>query len=279
VEHVAIVTGPVVVQTATLTSGSPVVTGLTTPALAGAVLVTGTGIPPGTFVASVDSASQVTLTQHATASGSESLTFTLQPITLAEAKLHLRLEIPDDDSLVAALVAAAALRASAELRQTLLLTTFDWYLDLFPSGGGGYFNRQIRQQGLNPQWLPNGQAILYVPNPPLVSVTSVNYYDSTGNLATVDPTSYWVSTGIGSRIQPLIGRVWPVVRPQIDGVVVRYTSGVANASLVPDNVKAAMKLMIGHWYEHREEVADFQLMTVPNAVDALLSATDHGAYS
>src|SRR4051812_41929308 len=97
----------------------------------------------------------------------------VEPITLAEAKLHLRLEVSEDDGLVSGLITAARLRASTLLRQTLLLTTYDWFLDSFPSSGGGYFNRFVRQQGLNPQWLPNGSAILYLPNPPLVSVASV----------------------------------------------------------------------------------------------------------
>lgn len=203
----------------------------------------------------------------------------VEPVSLAEAKLHLRVSIDDDDTLITSLIAAARLRAEALLRQTLIATTFDWFLDGFPASANGYFNRLVRLQGPGPQWLPNGAAILIVPNRPLVSVASVKYYDPAGVLQAVDPATYFVSTGLGSRIQPLVGHVWPVVRPQIDGVVIRYTAGYADASAVPENVKAAMKLMIGTWYEHREEVADAATYPVSNTVDALLSATDPGIYS
>lgn len=278
-EHLEIVTGPSVTQSGTVASGSAVVTGLTTSALAGAVSVTGTGIPPGTFVLSVDSATQLTLTQQATATGAESLTFALEPITLAEAKTHLRVEIAEDDALIATLVSAARLRAQTLLRQTLLTTTYDYFLDYFPGGSGGYFNRSIRSQGPGPNWLPNGAAGIILPMGPLVSVVSLQYYDSSGTLTTFDPSAYLVSSGVGSRIQPLVGRMWPVLRPQYDGVVVRYVAGNATADKVTPNVKVAIKFMIGHWYEHREEVSDLQTYPVPSAVDALLSATDPGIYA
>lgn len=278
-EHLEVVTGPVVVQTGTLTNGQATVTGLTTSSLQGAVGVSGTGIPLGTAVQSIDSAGQVTMNQPATASGSVSLTFTLEPVMLAEAKLHLRQDQTTDDLLIARLISAARRRAEVLLRQTLILQTYDWFMDQFPAAANGYFNRLNRMMGPNPQWLPNGAAILYIPKPPLVSVASVKYYDPTGTQQTYDPTKYFVSTGVGSRVQPTIGNVWPVIRPQIDGVVVRFTAGVSDASQIPEDVKAAMLLMIGHWYEHREEVSDAETYPVPSTIDALLSATDHGCYA
>lgn len=278
-EHLEIVQGPLVTQTGTLTANSPTVTGLTTSALVGAVQVAGPGIPAGTFVLSIDSSSQVTLTQEATSSGAASLTFSLQPITLAEAKKQCRLEIPDDDILIASWIDSARLRAEVLLRQTLLATTYNWFMDQFPASANGYYNRLVRLMGPNPQWLPNGAAILYLPKGPLVSVASVQYYNAQGQYLTVDPSTYFVSTGLGSRVQPLIGFVWPVVRPQIDGVCVQFTAGQATAATITENVKSACRLMVAHWYEHREEVGDTQTFPVPNAVDALLSATDPGWYA
>ena len=277
-EHLELVTGPLVAQLGTLTTGSPTVTGLTTAELVGAVQVRGPGIPPATYVQSIDDGGQLTLTKPATATGPQSLSFTLQPITLAEAKQQCRLEIPDDDNLIVSWIDSARLRAEVLLRATILQSTFNWYMDGFPASANGYYNRLIRQSGPNPQWLPNGAAILHFPTRPLISVASVQYYDPVGTLQTIDPSTYFVSTGLGARIQPLIGYVWPVVRPQIDGVVVQFTAGNATASSVSENVKSACRLMVAHWYEHREEVADAQTYPVPNAVDALISATDPGVY-
>jgi hypothetical protein len=278
-DHLEIVTGPVVTQTGTTVSGSPIVTGLTTSALRGAVAVAGSGIPDGAYVLSIDSATQVTLTQNATASASVPIDFSLEPITLTEAKAHLRVDINNDDDLIASLITAARLVAEVRLRMTLLQTTYDAYFDQFPASSNGYFNRVIRQMGPNPSWLPNGSGIIDLPKRPLVSVASVKYYDSTGTLTTYPTQNYFVSTGLGSRVQPLVGQVWPVVRPQVDGVVIRFTAGYATASQIPANIKAACKLMLGTWYEIREEVSDSAIYPVPQTVDLLLAASDPGVYS
>jgi hypothetical protein len=278
-EHLEVVTGPIVTQTGMLTSGSPVITGLSTAAIAGAVGVTGNGIPFKTFVLSTDSATQVTLTQKATLSGQQPLSFQLEPITLAEAKLQLRLEIPDDDALVARLIDSARLRAQALLRQTLLTTTYDFFMDEFPAAAISYYNRWNRLMGPNPQWLPYGQAIIRIPAPPLVSVASIKCVDPVGNWVTLDPSIYIVATGNSSRIANVPGCIWPVIRWQPDAVVIQFTAGYATAAQVPESVKSACALMVASWYEHREEVADAQTYPVSNTVDALLSATDPGLYA
>lgn len=279
-EHLETISGPNVVQSGTLTSGSPVITGLTTSALAGAVRVSGAGVPLGTLVQSIDSTSQLTLTADATTSGAASLTFGLEPVTLAEAKLHMRVDYPEDDSLIASLITAARLRAEVLLRQTLLLTTYDLYLDAFPCGGGGYYYRTIRQMGPGPGWLPTGGGgIIPLAMGPVNSVTSVKYVDISGTLQTLSAATYTVSIGPRARVQSLPGSAFPIPRDTLDAVVIRYTAGAATAAAIPETVKAAMKLMVGHWYEHREEVSDTQIWSVPNAVDALLSASDPGIYS
>lgn len=58
-------------QTGTVTNGSPVITNIpsTTAIVPGTYMVTGTGINQDTYVLSVDSATQVTLTQNSTQSG------------------------------------------------------------------------------------------------------------------------------------------------------------------------------------------------------------------
>jgi uncharacterized phiE125 gp8 family phage protein len=46
---------------------------------------------------------------------------------------------------------------------------------------------------------------------------------------------------------------------------------IIETNLVPDSVKAAIKLLVGHLYEHREAVMDLNLKEVPIAVKSLLS--------
>lgn len=280
-EHLEIVSGPTVVQTGATVSGVAAVTGLTTAALWGALGVTGAGIPPGTFVQTIDSGSEVTLTRNATATGSATLTFALEPITLAEAKLQCRVEIPDDDALIAGWIASARMRAEVIARQTFLPTTYDWFFDGFPLAGNGYFNRLIRATGPSPAWLPNGAAVLQLPKGPVISVESVSYYDSTGTLTVYPASSYFLSVGSSGRLQPLNGQVWPVLGPRIDGVVIRYTAGYPSVANVPEVVKSAMKLLVAHWYENREATvaASYGSKEIPQGVDSLLGSLDGWSYA
>jgi len=281
---------PTATQSGTLSNGSPTVTGLSnTSLLLGALAVSGTGIPSGTFVYSVDSATQVTLTQNATTSGAESLTFAIEPVMLEEAKAHLRLEIPNDDLLVASLITTARLTCESILRRALITQSRTLYLDSFPSAGG-YYNRAIREQwpslggmpsglGFYPGLIPNSTGVIDIPLPPLQSITAVHYYDFSGTLQTVDPTAYNVSLGTPARIQPAYSKVWPISRPTIDSVQIPFVVGYGNTSAaIPEPIKAAMKLMVGSWYENRESIAQSQVYPVPNTVDLILSAVDPGLY-
>jgi hypothetical protein len=205
-----------------------------------------------------------------------------EPVTLAEAKLHLRVDFTDDDALITGLIAAARQYCETVQKRSYITTVWDMYLDQFPGPGGGYYNRQLRQLGPSSvAWFPGSGGILEVPRPPLVSVQWVKYLDPSGSgLVAVDPATYSISAGTPGRIQPNFGKVWPIPIPQIDAVQVRFTAGFgASGAAVSDSIKSAMKLMIGHWYEHREAAAEGAVATVPLAVDALLAADDWGSYS
>jgi hypothetical protein len=65
------------IRSGTLTSGSPTVTLTTTVGLIEGMTVTGTGIPGGTTIQTINSGTVITLSANATATGSQSLTFKL----------------------------------------------------------------------------------------------------------------------------------------------------------------------------------------------------------
>jgi hypothetical protein len=281
---------PSAIQTGTLTSSSPTVTGLTsTAAIAGALGVSGTGIPHGTFVASIDSATQVTLTQAATATGVQSLTFLLEPITLAEAKLQLRLQITDDDGLVAAAIRAARIVVENHLRRALLTQTRILYLDSFPSAGG-YYNRAIREIwpslggmpsgiGFYPGLIPNSTGVIDIPLPPLQSITSVQYYDFSGTLQTVPSSSYNASLGLPGRIQPQYSHVWPISRPTIDSVAITFVAGYGDTSdALPEPVRSAVKLVMSDLYEQRGHLSEVNVYKIPDLLDLVLASADPGIY-
>lgn len=154
-----------------------------------------------------------------------------EPLTLAEAKRHLRVDadITDDDSLITALIVTA--RQQAEHRTGRAMVTQQWRysVDAFPADS------------------------LELPLPKLQSVQSVTYLDSSGTRQTLANTEYDVITDeLVGRIIPAFGKSWPSCRVRPGSVQVSYTCGYGAAADVPQSIKAWMMLAIGAWYENRE---------------------------
>jgi len=158
----------------------------------------------------------------------------IEPVSLDEAKSHLRVDGTDDDNLITSLIAAARRWCEKFQRRAYITQTWELWLDSWPE-----------------------KNYIIIPRPPLQDVSSVKYYGTDDSEYTFDQANYFVDT----KSEP--GRVvlgykknWPSVtlRPA-NGVVVTFTAGYGdNAEKVPEEVKQAMKLLIGHWYEHREAV-------------------------
>lgn len=154
---------------------------------------------------------------------------TAEPVTLAEAKAHLRVDNSDSDTLITALIVAARERAETETRRALITQTWDLYRDAFPS------------------WE------LIVPKPLLQTVTSITYTDSNGVTQTLATDQYLVdSNSEPGRITPAYGLVWPSTRWQTNAVKVRFVAGYADAAAVPQSIKSWMLLAIGSMFENRE---------------------------
>ncbi len=213
----------------------------------------------------------------------------VEPIALADAKQHLRVISTDQDAIISRLIVAARRWCEAKLKQSLVTQTWKLYLDSFPSAGG-YYNRAIREVwpslggmpsglGFYPGLIPNSTGVIDLPNGPIQSITSVQYVDFEGVLQTYDPSNYVSSLGFPGKLQPQYSHVWPISRPTIDSVQIAYVTGYGDAAAsVPENIQAAILLIVGNWYERREWTSDTQYLSVPHTVEDLLAASDHGAY-
>lgn len=174
-------------------------------------------------------------------------------ISLAEAKLQLRIEadVTDEEDLVRGIIAAAVGRCQDVTGRQLLQATWDLTLDAFPLDD-----------------------VLEVPRPPLQSVTSVTYVDTAGTSQTWAASNYQVDAPTGAmapmgRIAPAPNVSWPSTREQLNAVTIRFVAGYATAAAVPAALKAGILLLIGHFYMHREAVADGRLAALPLGVQAL----------
>jgi hypothetical protein len=203
-----------------------------------------------------------------------------EPITLAEAKRHLRVDHDAEDADILDLIKAARERIEAEVDRALITQTRDLVLDGWPYGGG-YYNRAIRQRGEGPGWLPSvGGCPIEVPWPPLQSVASITYVGTDGNPHVLDPDQYQVSAGTPGRIVPVFGVIWPTTQNRPDALTVRCVVGYGAADAVPAAARQALKLLIGHWYANREAVVTGTIATeLPQAVKSLLATLKWGGYS
>lgn len=172
-----------------------------------------------------------------------------EPVTLVEAKAHLRLEGTDDDTYVSALIQAARQHVEEVCWRGVVTQTREAVLECFPDSDGVE--------------LPGGN---------LASITSVTYTDADGASQTLATSVYEADTvSVPGRMLLAYDQSWPSTRSQWDAVRVRYVVGWAVAD-VPAPLKQALLLLVSQLYEHRTpEVTGVSMGKVGFAVDALLS--------
>jgi uncharacterized phiE125 gp8 family phage protein len=161
-----------------------------------------------------------------------------EPITLAEAKAHCRVDGTDEDTLISGLIVAAREYVEDMTGRALVTSTWDYYLDRFPWSDACSWSRHDIK-------LPKGK---------LQSVTSIKYTDSSGNQYTLDPSTYHALTAREpGAVRLAHGASWPPATLRSgEAVVIRFVAGYDNAAAVPQSLKNAMLLLIGWWYENRE---------------------------
>ena len=175
-----------------------------------------------------------------------------EPVTVAEAKEHCRVDVTTDDATIQGFIETAREVVEVAMRQALVTQTWDLYLDSFP-----------------------GTDYLELPLPPLQSVTYVKYTTKAGVLTTFDSASYMVDTySQPGRIRLKDTYSWPSDELQIvNGVNVRFVCGYgATAGDVPQRYRLAIMLLAAHWYENREAIATSGAVPkeLPLGVESLL---------
>lgn len=155
----------------------------------------------------------------------------VEPISLTEAKLYLKVDDSTEDDLIDILRQSA--RESVEQRTQRSLIT------------------QTRTMKMD--WFPSGDTIL-LPNGPVQEVTSVQYYDDDNDLVTLDANDYYVDKDSDiARI--VVIDSWPSTYDRPNAVVIEYDTGYGDAGGdVPAPLRKAVLFMLGHLYENRQAV-------------------------
>lgn len=174
------------------------------------------------------------------------------PVTLAEAKAHLRVDHSDEDALIGTLLQAAVDHLdgySGVLGRCLINQT--WRVDFWT-------------------WQP----AFRLPFPDVSSISSVVYSDVDNAEQTVSESLYeLIEDAQGALVKTLDDFTDPTLYDdRSDAVRITFVAGYGDdAADVPSAIKAAILLMVGHWYQHREAVTAGSTETLPMAVEALIT--------
>lgn len=176
------------------------------------------------------------------------------PVTVIEAKGHLRIDHDDDDGLIAGYILAARQAAEDFTRRKLFTQTWDITYDC---------NWPVEKINGYPR--PR----IVLPFPPLQSVTHIKYFDTLGVEQTLASTQYRVdATSYEGRIEPAYAVTWPTVRNMMATITVRIVVGY---STLPEPIRQAILLTVGHLYANRESVVVGTITAeVPQTAQVLL---------
>ena len=177
-----------------------------------------------------------------------------EPITTAEAKAHLRVDFADEDTYIDTLIASA--RKYCEQYTNRVFITQTW--------------RQNEDCFSNPIELKVN---------PVISLTSLKYYDTNGTQQTVTDAAATLQKDFNSDNAKLYEGTttsFPSISTAVINPIEAITvCGYGAASDVPEDIKHAIKLMVSHLYENREminvTIALAMQIEMPVVIKALLA--------
>lgn len=152
-----------------------------------------------------------------------------EPVTLAEAKAHLRVVISDDDAYISGLITAARMALEHRINRALVWQTVTHTAHSFTPG-------------------------MALPVVPYAGDLVVSYIDAEGAAVTLDPTTYVLSHTTPPRLYPARGQWFPMLTPWPGTVQITYSAGYPDPASVPAPLKQWILLAVGTMYEHRASV-------------------------
>ena len=172
----------------------------------------------------------------------------LEPVSLVEAKAHVRVDGTAEDALLSSLIITSRLQVEAMLGLALIEQAWTWRFDTWP------------------------ERVVTFPLRPILGVAAVRLQNSDGSLVAVPATDYRLDA---QRQPPRL--VWvnvdlPKPGSTVLGYAIDFTAGFgAAASDVPAPLRQAILLLVAHWFETREPVvAGTPSTRFPEAVQGLL---------
>jgi uncharacterized phiE125 gp8 family phage protein len=172
-----------------------------------------------------------------------------EPITLAEAKAHLRVDGTTEDTLITSLITTARLQIEAAFGLALITQSWSYRLDCWPRA-----------------------MAVELPLRPVQSITRIRVTRTDATLVTLDPAAYLLD---GASLPPrLLATASPLEPPGVRalGIDIELVAGFGAAGAnVPYPIRHALLLLVAHWYECRSPEHVAEAARIPDEVGALLA--------
>lgn len=147
----------------------------------------------------------------------------VEPVSLAEARLRLRIGDTVHDDAIRQWIRAARERVERDTGRACLSQTWVERRDSWEGGGRlTAFGSQFR-----------------LPRPPLIALEAITTYDEDGTPSDIDPAAFFVDTlADPGRISPRPGTDWPQPGRAAGGIEIRFRAGYGDT---PADVPAALR--------------------------------------
>lgn len=172
------------------------------------------------------------------------------PVSLTEAKAHMRVDLASEDWLINDLILAATAMVDGQGMLGKALITQKWR-----------------------QWVQQSPGEVRLIIGPVQVLNAVKYYDTEGVLQTDTLENYEViGTPLATYLRPKSGFSWPQTQVRSDAIAIEYTSGYGDtAADVPAPIRQAIKMLVSHWYETRSDAVERGLENVPYGFESILN--------
>jgi hypothetical protein len=186
----------------------------------------------------------------------------IEPLTLDEVKIFLRVDQTNDDALITTLITAARMFCEGNTGRSLITRGYSLFLDRWP--GARLPHRFM--PGMEDQQTRIPVALemcnIDMPYPPLLAVGQINVYAADNSSTVFDSGSYYVDTaGVPGRVVLTAGALPPLPGRIANGIEIQYTAGYgATEDNVPTLLRQGMLQVIAHLYEHRGDSPDQALL-------------------
>lgn len=173
----------------------------------------------------------------------------LEPISVAEAKLFLRIDNDAENDVIAALITTARLHVERLTRRIVLEQTWRLYLDDLPKNN-------LVELGIGP----------------VRDVLQVVCYNDDGEPRVIPAKDYVVDvSAVPARIKFRRSEYSSGTRI-LNGYEIDFIAGFGATTLhVPADIRQAIMMLVAHWFENRSAVAmDVNLVSTPKGVNELI---------